>query len=53
MATRCTTAPRVFLTGGDMTPQLAGLMESRHQFRSEIRPALTLEGILRAAESLA
>jgi pantothenate kinase type III len=52
MATRCTVAPRVYLTGGDMTPQLAGLMESRHQFRSEIRPALTLEGILRAAESL-
>jgi type III pantothenate kinase len=53
MATRCTTAPRVYLTGGDMTPQLAGLMQSRHQFRSEIRPALTLEGILRAAEFLA
>jgi type III pantothenate kinase len=52
MASRCTTAPRVYLTGGDMTPQLAGLMQSRHQFRSEIRPALTLEGILRAAESL-
>jgi type III pantothenate kinase len=52
MASRCTTAPRVYLTGGDMTPQLAGLMQSRHQFRSEIRPALTLEGILRAAEYL-
>lgn len=53
MAIRCTTAPRLFLTGGDMTPQLAGLMQSRHQFRSEIRPALTLDGILRAAELLA
>src|SRR5262245_62075062 len=53
MATRCTIAPRLYLTGGDMTPQLAGLMQSRHQFRSEIRPALTLEGILRAAEFLA
>lgn len=52
MASRCTTAPRLVLTGGDMTPQLAGLMQSRHQFRSEIRPALTLEGILRAAEYL-
>ena len=52
MASRCSTAPRVYLTGGDMTPQLAGLMQSRHQFRSEIRPALTLEGILRAAEYL-
>ena len=52
MASRCTTAPRVFLTGGDMSPQLAGLMQYRHQFRSEIRPALTLEGILRAAEYL-
>jgi type III pantothenate kinase len=52
MATRCSTAPRVFLSGGDMTPQLAGLMQCRHQFRSEIRPALTLEGILRAAEYL-
>jgi type III pantothenate kinase len=49
MATRCSMAPRLFLTGGDMTPQLAGLMQCRHQFRSEIRPALTLEGILRAA----
>lgn len=49
-AARCTTAPRLFLTGGDMTPQLAGLLQSRHQFRSELRPALTLEGILRAAE---
>lgn len=53
MASRCTTAPRLFLTGGDMAPQLAGLMQSRHQFRSEIRPALTLDGILRAAELLA
>jgi hypothetical protein len=35
-----------------MTPQLAGLMQSRHQFRSETRPTLTLEGILRAAEFL-
>lgn len=52
MASRCTMAPRLYLTGGDMTPQLAGLMQSRHQFRSEIRPALTLEGILRAAEHL-
>jgi type III pantothenate kinase len=51
-ASRCTTAPLVVLTGGDMTPQLAGLLQSRHQFRSELRPALTLEGILRAAESL-
>jgi type III pantothenate kinase len=52
MASRCSTAPRLYLTGGDMTPQLAGLMQARHHFRSEIRPALTLEGILRAAESL-
>lgn len=52
MASRCSTAPRVYLTGGDMTPQLAGLMQFRHQFRSEIRPTLTLEGILRAAEDL-
>jgi type III pantothenate kinase len=52
MASRCTTAPRLYLTGGDMTPQLAGLMQCRHQFRSEVRPALTLEGILRAAELL-
>lgn len=52
MASHCTTAPRVYLTGGDMTPRLAGLMQSRHQFRSELRPALTLEGILRAAEYL-
>jgi type III pantothenate kinase len=50
-AARCTTAPYLFLTGGDMTPQLAGLLQSRHQFQSEIRPTLTLEGILRAAES--
>lgn len=52
MASRCTTAPRLYLTGGDMSPQLAGLMQSRHQFRSEIRLALTLEGILRTAEYL-
>jgi len=51
-ASRCTTAPHLFLTGGDMTPQLAGLLQSRHQFLSELRPALTLEGILRAAECL-
>jgi type III pantothenate kinase len=49
---RCSSAPFLFLTGGDMTPQLAGLLQSRHQFRSEIRPTLTLEGILRAAEYL-
>jgi len=49
-AARCTTAPFLVLTGGDMTPQLAGLLQSRHQFQSEIRPTLTLEGILRAAE---
>jgi len=52
LAARCTSAPHLYLTGGDMTPQLAGLIQSRHQFRSELRPALTLEGILRAAESL-
>jgi type III pantothenate kinase len=51
-ASRCSTAPLLFLTGGDMTPQLAGLLQSRHQFRSDLRPALTLEGILRAAEQL-
>jgi type III pantothenate kinase len=49
---RCTTAPYLVLAGGDMTPQLAGLLQSRHQFRSELRPALTLEGILRAADHL-
>jgi type III pantothenate kinase len=47
-ATRCETAPRLFLTGGDMTPQLAGLLETRQMFQGEIRPALTLEGIHRA-----
>ena len=52
-AARCTTAPYLVLTGGDMTPQLAGLIQSRHQFRSEVRPALTLEGVLRVAEHLA
>ena len=52
MATRCTIAPVLFLTGGDMTPQLAGLLQSRHQFRSELRPTLTLEGILLAAKAL-
>jgi type III pantothenate kinase len=51
-ASRCTTAPYLVLTGGDMTPQLAGLLQTRHQFRSELRPALTLEGILRAADHL-
>jgi type III pantothenate kinase len=52
LATHCTSPPHLYLTGGDMTPQLAGLLQSRHQFHSELRPALTLEGILRAAESL-
>jgi type III pantothenate kinase len=51
-ATRCTVAPHVFLTGGDMTPQLAGLLESRRLFQSELRPTLTLEGILHAASLL-
>jgi type III pantothenate kinase len=51
-STRCSTAPRLFLTGGDMTPQLAGLLETRQMFQSEIRPALTLEGIHRAAIQL-
>jgi type III pantothenate kinase len=51
-ASRYTTAPYLVLTGGDMSPQLAGLLQSRHQFRSEIRPALTLEGVLRAADNL-
>src|SRR5262249_30227699 len=46
IATHCARAPHLFLTGGDMTPQLAGLIQSRHQFRSELRPTLTLEGIL-------
>ncbi|HKB02379.1 MAG TPA: type III pantothenate kinase [Gemmataceae bacterium] len=52
MASRCSIAPRLVLTGGDMTPQLAGLIQSRHQFRSELHPALTLEGILQAAGHL-
>jgi type III pantothenate kinase len=47
-STRCSTAPRLYLTGGDMSPQLAGLLETRQMFTSEIRPALTLEGIHRA-----
>jgi type III pantothenate kinase len=47
-STRCSTSPRLFLTGGDMTPQLAGFLETRQMFQSEIRPALTLEGIHRA-----
>jgi type III pantothenate kinase len=47
-ATRCEIAPRLFLTGGDMTPQLAGLLAAGQMFHSEIRPALTLEGIHRA-----
>ncbi len=51
-STRCSIAPQLFLTGGDMSPQLAGLLRSRHTFRSEVRPALTLEGIYRAARQL-
>ena len=51
-SSRCSVAPQLFLTGGDMSPQLAGLLQSRHAFRSEIRPALTLEGIYRAASPL-
>jgi type III pantothenate kinase len=52
MASGCKTAPQIFLTGGDMTPQLAGLLQTRHQFRSVLMPTLTLEGIHRAAELL-
>ena len=52
LASRCSIAPTLFLTGGDMTPQLAGLLQSRHQFRSELRSALTLEGIFHAASML-
>ncbi|WP_052640045.1 type III pantothenate kinase [Zavarzinella formosa] len=50
LATQCLQTPRVFLTGGDMTPALSGLLQSRHQFLSEVRPALTLEGIRLVAE---
>jgi hypothetical protein len=32
-----------------MSPQLAGLVQARKMFQSEIRPALTLEGIHRVA----
>jgi type III pantothenate kinase len=51
-STRCSIAPQLFLTGGDMSPQLASLLRSRHTFRSEVRPALTLDGIYRAARQL-
>jgi type III pantothenate kinase len=51
-AASCSIAPRLFLVGGDMSPQLAGLLQCRHAFRSEFRPALTLEGIFRAASQL-
>ena len=51
-AARCAVAPRLFLTGGDMTPHLAGLLQTRHQFQSDLRTTLTLEGLHRAAESL-
>lgn len=52
MASRNATAPHVFLTGGDMTPQFAALLQTRHQFRSVLVPTLTLEGLHRAAELL-
>ena len=51
IASRCSSAPKIFLTGGDMTPQFASLLQTRHQFQSELRSTLTLEGILAAAES--
>lgn len=49
LASRCTIAPTIFLTGGDMSPRLAGLLQSRYQFASELRSTLTLEGIFLAA----
>ncbi|MSR51728.1 MAG: type III pantothenate kinase [Gemmataceae bacterium] len=49
LASRCTIAPTLFLTGGDMSPKLAGLMQSRYQFATEVRSTLTLEGIFLAA----
>lgn len=52
LATKCWKAPRLFLTGGDMTPELAGMIQSRFAFQSELRPTLTLEGIRVSAELL-
>lgn len=52
LASRCSIAPTLFLAGGDMTPRLAGLLQTRHQFSSELRPTLTLEGIFLAASRL-
>jgi len=49
LASRCTIAPTIFLTGGDMSPRLASLLQSRYQFQSELRNTLTLEGIFLAA----
>ncbi len=51
LASQCVQTPRLFLTGGDMTPHLAGLIQARHQFPSEVRPTLTLEGLRLVAES--
>ena len=50
LASQCLQAPRIFLTGGDMTPLLTGLLQSRHQFPSDVRPWLTLEGLRLVAE---
>lgn len=52
LASQCIKAPRVILTGGDMIPGLAALIQSRHQFVSEVRPTLTLDGIRLVAEYL-
>lgn len=51
LAARCSIAPVLFLTGGAMTPRLTSLLQSRHAFRSELRPTLTLEGLFLAARA--
>lgn len=52
LASQCLQTPRVILTGGDMSPLLSGLLQSRHQFASEVRPTLTLDGLRLVAEYL-
>ncbi len=46
LAAQCAQAPYVFLTGGDATPRLSQLLETRRQFATKTVSNLTLQGLL-------
>lgn len=46
LAAKCSTAPQIFLTGGDATPKISQLLETRRQFATKTVSNLTLQGLL-------